>query len=273
MSKIGWKVLKKLGCLCSQETLQINGNKYIVRERLANGYERAISKYSINSNALISNPFSSLCSGFSVIDLVENSTTHKLYALKSINCHSIDDETIALREVENCNRLQSDYLYKIVDYELKGVADIVTDTTSTLYIVTHYYQLGSLAEHLQARSRKLDYMPEEQLIQMFLSICEGVRCIHEAKPVPLVHRDLKTANICLTNDYDPVIIDFGSMTEARLQICGQMDAQRLKDEAEERSSIVYRAPELFNVKSHCTIDERTDIWVNFKENNRNSWGD
>jgi len=51
------------------------------------------------------------------------------------------------------------------------------------------------------------------------------------------------------------------MTEARLQIVGQADAQRLQDEAEERSSIVYRAPELFTVKTYCTIDERTDIWV------------
>lgn len=205
-----------------------------------------------------------ISSGFSVIDLVENYINRKLYVLKSVTCHSIDDETIALREVENCNRLQSDYLYKIIDYELKGVADIVTDTTSILYIVTYYYQMGSLADHLQMRSRKLDYIPEEQLIHMFLGICEGVRCIHEAKPVPLVHRDLKTANICLTSNYDPIIIDFGSMTEARLQICGQSEAQRLKDEAEERSSIVYRAPELFNVKSHCTIDERTDIWVRIR---------
>lgn len=87
---------------------------------------------------------------------------------------------------------------------------------------------------------------------------------------------------------EPILVDLGSCTEAREQICGQSDAQRLQDWAEERCSIVYRAPEFFNVQSYCTysiqfisiclyhtdlltfnaffpfssgmIDERTDIW-------------
>lgn len=59
---------------------------------------------------------------------------------------------------------------------------------------------------------------------------------------------------------EPIIVDLGSCAEAREQICGQHDAQRLQDWAEERCSIVYRAPELFNVQSYCMIDERTDIW-------------
>lgn len=59
---------------------------------------------------------------------------------------------------------------------------------------------------------------------------------------------------------EPILVDFGSCTEAREQICGQHEAQTLQDWAEERCSIVYRAPELFNVQSYCMIDERTDIW-------------
>lgn len=59
---------------------------------------------------------------------------------------------------------------------------------------------------------------------------------------------------------DAVLMDFGSCTEAREQICGQSEAQRLQDLAEERCSMTYRAPELFNVQSYCMIDERTDIW-------------
>jgi len=34
-----------------------------------------------------------------------------------------------------------------------------------------------------------------------------------------------------------------------------------QDLAAERCSMPYRAPELFNVNSHCTIDDRIDIWV------------
>lgn len=84
--------------------------------------------------------------------------------------------------------------------------------------------------------------------------------MHEIKPEPIAHRDLKTANICLSDQMEPIIVDLGSATEARVQVCGQQDAQRLQDTAEERCSIVYRAPELFSVESYCMIDERTDIW-------------
>lgn len=189
-------------------------------------------------------------------------STRRCYAIKRITCHSIEDQNIALREIENCRKIDSEHVIRVVDYELNGQADIVINTTSTLFIVLPYYKHGSLSDHLQLRARKQDHMPEAQILQIFLGVCEGLRAIHETKPVPLAHRDLKTANICLSDSFEPIIVDLGSMTEARLQICGQSDAQRLQDEAEERSSIVYRAPELFTVKTYCTIDERTDIWVN-----------
>ncbi|ALC45301.1 CG1227 [Drosophila busckii] len=235
MHSIGWALIIKRGCFCSKETLHINGCRYTVRERLAQG-------------------------GFSLIDLAENGITHRSYAIKRITCHSLDDQNIALREIENYRKIESPHVISIVDYELKGQADIVINTTSILFIVLPYYKHGSLADHLQLRARKQDHMPEAQILQIFLGICEGLRAIHESKPVPLAHRDLKTANICLSDSFEPIIVDLGSMTEARMQICGQSDAQRLQDEAEERSSIVYRAPELFTVKTYCTIDERTDIW-------------
>lgn len=198
-----------------------------------------------------------------MIDLAVNAATRRSYAIKRITCHSIEDQNIALREIENCRKIDSEHVIRVVDYELQGQADIVINTTSTLFIVLPYYKHGSLSDHLQLRARKQDHMPEAQILQIFLGVCEGLRAIHEAKPVPLAHRDLKTANICLSDSFEPIIVDLGSMTEARLQICGQSDAQRLQDEAEERSSIVYRAPELFTVKTYCTIDERTDIWVSY----------
>lgn len=53
----------------------------------------------------------------------------------------------------------------------------------------------------------------------------------------------------------------GSVSQARVKVCGAQEAQTLQDIAAERCSMPYRAPELFNVESYCMIDERTDIWV------------
>ena len=34
-----------------------------------------------------------------------------------------------------------------------------------------------------------------------------------------------------------------------------------QDEAAEKCSMLYRAPELFNAEVGTTVDERTDVWV------------
>lgn len=199
-----------------------------------------------------------------MIDLVENNTTRTKFALKRITCHSIEDQEIALREIELMGRINSENVVRVIDHAITGQADIVVNATSEVYIVLPYYKNGSLQDHLNFRARNRDSMPEGQVLQLFLGICEGLRAFHEAQPEPLAHRDLKTANICLSNGMEPIIVDLGSAATARLQIRGQQEAQKLKDLAEERCSIVYRAPELFSVESYCMIDERTDIWVSIE---------
>ncbi len=72
---------------------------------------------------------------------------------------------------------------------------------------------------------------------------------------------MKPHNVLMADDGTPVLMDFGSMGTARVEIKGTSDALALQDLAAERCSMPYRAPELFNVQSYGTIDERIDIWV------------
>lgn len=167
---------------------------------------------------------------------------------------------MARREIELTSLINHKNVVRIADHMISGSADIVVNATSQVYLLLPYFKNGSLHDHLLHRSHAADHMAETQILHLFLGICEGVKAFHEAQPDPLAHRDLKTANVCLTDSMEPVLVDLGSATEARVQICGQQDAQKLQDLAAERCSIVYRAPELFNVQSYCMIDERTDIW-------------
>lgn len=59
-------------------------------------------------------------SGFSLIYLVENSSTKRKYALKKLTCHSKEDETIAMREIEITRRIKHENVIHIVDYMIKG---------------------------------------------------------------------------------------------------------------------------------------------------------
>lgn len=81
---------------------------------------------------------------------------------------------------------------EIIDFELRGDADIVINTISHVNILFPFFKNGTLQDHLNMRARATDYMAESQVLQIFVGICEGVKALHEAKPEPLAHRDLKT---------------------------------------------------------------------------------
>ncbi|PSN32116.1 hypothetical protein C0J52_24016 [Blattella germanica] len=198
--------------------------------------------------------------GFSTVDLVEDANTRKTYAVKKIICHGEQDQKIALKEVEYHSVLKHPNVIECIDSALTERDNPVLNASSEVMIVLPYYKRGTLAFELERRSVHKEYMNATDMLNMFLRICEGVKAFHEAKPEPLAHRDLKTANILIADDRSPVIMDLGSVALARVKICGSSEAQQLQDLASERCSMPYRAPELFNVESYCMIDERTDIW-------------
>ena len=117
-----------------------------------------------------------------------------------------------------------------------------------------------MQDELERREAIKDPFSEGAALSLFLQICDGLMAFHQAKPQPLAHRDLKTQNILLTQDLTPIIMDLGSVENARKEIETHSQAQHLQDLAAEKSSISYRPPELFQVSSKCKIDERTDIW-------------
>ncbi|XP_017797773.1 PREDICTED: serine/threonine-protein kinase 16 [Habropoda laboriosa] len=235
MNSLGLSLILKMGCICSKETITVNSRNYTVREHLGEG-------------------------GFSTVLLVEDTTTHKQYAIKKIICHGLEDQRLAAKEIEYHNLVKHQNVIECIDSTYKGTADPIVNATSEVLIVLPYYHRGTLANELERRAKNKDYMSTLDTLNIFLQICEGVKAFHEAKPEPLAHRDLKTANIVLGDGNTPIIMDLGSVAPARVKVCGSQAAQTLQDLAAERCSMPYRAPELFNVESYCMVDERTDIW-------------
>ena len=109
-------------------------------------------------------------------------------------------------------------------------------------------------------------------LRIFLQVCEGLRCMHEHEP-PFAHRDIKPHNVLVRGAGGPgewvqpgegtveaVLMDFGSVREARRTVSSRLEALRLQEDAEAHCTAAYRAPELFDVPSECTVDEKVDIW-------------
>jgi serine/threonine kinase 16 len=75
-------------------------------------------------------------------------------------------------------------------------------------------------------------------------------------------------NSLTANDYNHpnntsikvVLMDFGSAGQAPVQVDGRSEALALQEDAERHCTAPYRAPELWDVASSCTISEKIDVW-------------
>ncbi|KAK3383819.1 kinase-like domain-containing protein [Lasiosphaeria ovina] len=75
------------------------------------------------------------------------------------------------------------------------------------------------------------------------------------------HRDIKPGNIMITDSgAEPILMDLGSIAASPLAITSRSLAIATQDTAAEHSTMPYRAPELFDVKTGTVIDTKVDIW-------------
>ncbi|KAF2146445.1 uncharacterized protein K452DRAFT_241199 [Aplosporella prunicola CBS 121167] len=75
------------------------------------------------------------------------------------------------------------------------------------------------------------------------------------------HRDIKPGNIMIADDgKTPILMDLGSLAPSPIPITSRSLALQVQDTAAEHSTMPYRAPELFDVKTGSTIDTAVDVW-------------
>lgn len=236
MNTVGLATLFRMGCICGKESITINNRRFYIRSRLGEG-------------------------GFSVVDLLEDARNHTMYAMKRITCHDKNDEQVAMREVEIMKSTKHSNLVPLIEYAMITVGQHVQShepITETL-IVMPFYKRGTVQDRIESLSRKSDKMKEEDIWSVFLGVCKALKALHSHNP-PYAHRDLKPGNIMIGDNGEAILMDLGSAVKARVEIKSRSEAIALQDEAAERSSMLFRPPELFNVEPGTSVDERTDIW-------------
>ena len=58
----------------------------------------------------------------------------------------------------------------------------------------------------------------------------------------------------------PILMDLGSVAPSPVPVTSQSLALQIQDTAAEHSTMPYRAPELFDVRTGTVIDTKVDIW-------------
>ena len=83
----------------------------------------------------------------------------------------------------------------------------VFEHNNTAYMVMEYEQ----GEDLSAVFKKKNSFSEEQLLDIFIPVLDGLSLVHREG---FIHRDIKPSNIYIRNDQSPVLIDFGSARQS-----------------------------------------------------------
>ena len=242
--------------------------------------------------------------GFSFVYLVEGGG--EKFALKKVLCQLPEQTDAARWEIKVHTSIKHPNCMPLVDHCAAAAPNGAEEFRLLMPLYPHGTLLDKCVKHMQDGTR----IPERKCLEIFLGVLEGVAAFHEHDP-PWAHRDIKPANVLLDDGDTPVLMDFGSVTEARktiasrtealllqvgLSACPPLSARppigrslasalplscvrcaspapraeldaappppplSLQEDCAQNCSMPYRAPELFDVPSDATIDERTDVF-------------
>ncbi|KAG5754513.1 hypothetical protein H9Q69_002395 [Fusarium xylarioides] len=121
--------------------------------------------------------------GFSYVYLVEDTSSHELFALKKIRCpFGAESVQQAMREVD-AYRLFSHVptIISAVDHSVATERG-ADEATKTVYVLLPYYKRGNLQDMINANLVSHDRFPERRLMLLFLGVCKALRAMHDYKP-------------------------------------------------------------------------------------------
>ncbi|XP_058094348.1 integrin-linked protein kinase 1-like isoform X1 [Magnolia sinica] len=107
-----------------------------------------------------------------------------------------------------------------------------------MMIVSEYHPKGDLANYLQKKGR----LQPSKALRFALDIARGMNCLHECKPDPIIHCDLKPKNILLDSGGLLKVAGFGLIKLSKLS---PDKAKLAQSGAFIDSSSLYVAPEIY----------------------------
>lgn len=194
--------------------------------------------------------------GFSFVFLVRDVATGREYACKRIVAQSEEQSRGVRWEVEVHKAFAHPSVLQLEDYQIRPLAEGGGEEALLLFPACLN---GTLHDELMGHFAASTRMGQGRALQLFKGVCVAVREFHRHAPC-WAHRDLKPGNVLLEGRNRVVLMDFGSVAEARVRVGSRGEALLLQDEAARNSSMAYRAPELWEAPTGSIVDERTDVW-------------
>ncbi|KAF5203499.1 Proline-rich receptor-like protein kinase perk15 [Thalictrum thalictroides] len=139
-------------------------------------------------------------------------------AVKCLKSGSVQEEGEFEAEVENISRVQHPNLMSLLGYCI---------TSEQRILVYEFIPNKTLEYHLhENESQTLDW---SKRMMIAVNCAKGLAYLHDDCEPRVIHRDIKSANIHLKNDYEPLMADFGlakvtadNITHVSTRIMGTM---------------------------------------------------
>jgi len=130
----------------------------------------------------------------------------------------------------------------------------------------------NLWDFIQKLMQRGGWLAVNDIKALFSQICHALYAMHAAN---YTHRDIKPHNVLLKQykegidgstiaadrKYHAALTDFGSAGPAKVTITTRQQALSIQEDAERHTTAPYRAPELWDTPSDCTIDDTIDSWA------------
>ncbi|KAK2457286.1 receptor cytosolic serine/threonine-protein kinase RBK2 [Trifolium repens] len=164
---------------------------------------------------------------------------HRLVAIKRLT-RGTADEIIAdfLSELGVMAHVNHPNTAKLVGYGVDG----------GMYLVLELSEKGSLASVLYGSKEKVPWCIRYKIA---LGTAKGILYLHEGCQKRFIHRDIKAANILLTEDFEPQICDFG-LAKWLPENWTHHNVSKFE------GTFGYLAPEYL---LHGIVDEKTDVFA------------
>eukprot|EP01099_Mayorella_cantabrigiensis_P006983 TRINITY_DN6036_c0_g1_i1.p1 TRINITY_DN6036_c0_g1~~TRINITY_DN6036_c0_g1_i1.p1 ORF type:complete len:402 (+),score=68.80 TRINITY_DN6036_c0_g1_i1:58-1206(+) len=174
--------------------------------------------------------------GYGSVRLANNMFRNELIACKQIKAVSLTE-----KQKEHIQR-EIDFMKKLTHRNIIAFRKVIHEF-DYINIFMEYASGGTLHAHIQ----KSGHLSESVSREFFRQIHDAVQYMHGSL---IIHRDLKTDNILLTNDLVPKLVDFGLSTyyvpgekTNKLGWCGTLG---------------YRSPEMVEKSNY--VGPEVDIW-------------
>ncbi|MDX1379017.1 MAG: serine/threonine-protein kinase, partial [Anaerolineales bacterium] len=137
--------------------------------------------------------------GMSAVYKAGDPKLKRTVAVKLIHPHLSRDEDFIRRfktEAASIAAFRHPNIVQVYDFDYDG---------ENYFMVMEYIAGGSLQDHLGQLKELATVMPPEQAIRIIMSVCDALAYAHD---LGVIHRDIKPANIMLTDEEQPILMDF-----------------------------------------------------------------